>query len=297
MAVASQDIGATIAYLRKREGMTQRALAERLKVTDKAVSRWERGIGMPDQSLLAGLADALGVDIESILSGEHASVGEKWVGVVLLEYACGPGPSLLLFDRPVLLLQLGYLMLAGLDEVLLVGKAAAISDAERIVGELPDMGVSFSSIELRGEDTAGDMLVGGLASAFGGSGKFDALCRKLGGVLVIDGLDFIYGKDLTRALKRQIVEADVPTRLYTYGGVPLHAFFIPAWAGTAGNRISLSDGEFGTASLGRGVVAFPVESPQDALDASLLISTIARHEPEPFMDLESIARARSLVGS
>ena len=53
--------------------MTQRELARRLLVTDKAVSKWERGQGCPDVSLLAELAGVLGVDLETLLSGELTS--------------------------------------------------------------------------------------------------------------------------------------------------------------------------------------------------------------------------------
>ena len=53
--------------------VTQRELARRLLVTDKAVSKWERGQGCPDVSLLAELAGVLGVDLETLLSGELPS--------------------------------------------------------------------------------------------------------------------------------------------------------------------------------------------------------------------------------
>ena len=52
--------GRFIAELRKQKGYTQKELAEKLMVTDKAVSRWETGKGLPDTSLLSPLGDALG---------------------------------------------------------------------------------------------------------------------------------------------------------------------------------------------------------------------------------------------
>lgn len=66
-------IGGLIFSLRKEKGLTQRELAERLGVSDKAVSKWERGQGCPDVSLLGGLSRVLGVNIEQILSGELES--------------------------------------------------------------------------------------------------------------------------------------------------------------------------------------------------------------------------------
>lgn len=52
--------GRFIAELRKQKGLTQKGLAEKLMVTEKAVSRWETGRGLPDTSLLKPLSDVLG---------------------------------------------------------------------------------------------------------------------------------------------------------------------------------------------------------------------------------------------
>lgn len=65
-----EKIGALIRRLRTRQGLTQRQLAGRLEVSDKAVSKWERGQGCPDVSLLPSLAQTLGVELEGLLSGE-----------------------------------------------------------------------------------------------------------------------------------------------------------------------------------------------------------------------------------
>lgn len=62
--------GALLRALRQELGLTQRALAESLGVSDKAVSKWERGAGCPDVSLLPDLARILGVELEAILSGQ-----------------------------------------------------------------------------------------------------------------------------------------------------------------------------------------------------------------------------------
>ena len=52
-----------IATLRKENNMTQVELAQKLQVTDKAVSKWERGLGFPDINTIEPLADALGVSV------------------------------------------------------------------------------------------------------------------------------------------------------------------------------------------------------------------------------------------
>ena len=63
--------GCFIAELRKQKGFTQKELAEKLMVTDKAISRWETGKGLPDTSLLKPLGDVLGVSITELLSGKR----------------------------------------------------------------------------------------------------------------------------------------------------------------------------------------------------------------------------------
>lgn len=62
--------GALIASRRRACGMTQQALAGRVHVTAKAVSKWERGLSFPGVDVLPGLAAALGLSVEELLSGE-----------------------------------------------------------------------------------------------------------------------------------------------------------------------------------------------------------------------------------
>ncbi len=66
-------IGELIHRLRRERGLTQLQLAERLGISDKAVSKWERGLGCPELSLLPELAEALEVDMGKLLSGELAA--------------------------------------------------------------------------------------------------------------------------------------------------------------------------------------------------------------------------------
>lgn len=62
--------GELIKRLRTEIGLTQKQLAERISVSDKAVSKWETGNGCPDISLISALAEVFGTDIQSLLSGE-----------------------------------------------------------------------------------------------------------------------------------------------------------------------------------------------------------------------------------
>ena len=63
----AKELGSFIARIRKEKQITQAELAKRLNVTDKAVSRWERGLGFPDINTLEPLADALGVSLAELM--------------------------------------------------------------------------------------------------------------------------------------------------------------------------------------------------------------------------------------
>ena len=67
-------IGRFIAECRKKANLTQMRLAEKLGITDKAISKWERGIAMPDTSLMLELCDILCISVNELLSVEKINI-------------------------------------------------------------------------------------------------------------------------------------------------------------------------------------------------------------------------------
>lgn len=66
-----EKCGAFIAQLRKQKGMTQKQLAQELMLSDKAISKWERGLSMPDISVLIPLSKILNITTTELLCGER----------------------------------------------------------------------------------------------------------------------------------------------------------------------------------------------------------------------------------
>lgn len=66
-----EKIGKFIAQCRKEKNLTQIQLAEKLNISDKAVSKWETGRGMPDSSIMLQLCNYLEINVNELLSGEH----------------------------------------------------------------------------------------------------------------------------------------------------------------------------------------------------------------------------------
>lgn len=110
----AEKLGRFIAERRKELGLTQLALAEKLNVTDKAVSRWERGVGLPDMGSMETLARALEVSLVELMRAERTEeshISREEAETLLTE-------ALHLSERPVT----GYLAKA----MLLVCVVAAV---------------------------------------------------------------------------------------------------------------------------------------------------------------------------
>lgn len=71
------EIGKFIARCRKEQKLTQAQLAEKLNITDRAVSKWETGKCMPDSAIMLQLCEILGITVNELLSGEEIEVREK----------------------------------------------------------------------------------------------------------------------------------------------------------------------------------------------------------------------------
>ena len=65
--MAKQTMGKLIADIRRERGMTQKELADKMNVTDKAVSKWERDLSCPDVNAIPHLAEVLGVSVEELM--------------------------------------------------------------------------------------------------------------------------------------------------------------------------------------------------------------------------------------
>ncbi len=72
-----KSIGSFIAALRKANGMTQKELAEKLNVSDKTISRWERDDGVPDLAAVPVIAEIFGVTCDELLTGARKPIGER----------------------------------------------------------------------------------------------------------------------------------------------------------------------------------------------------------------------------
>ena len=72
----NKKFGDFIKELRKERNLTQKELGEKINITDKAISKWERGISFPDIAVLKDLADFFNVDVSELLNGKRGTKQE-----------------------------------------------------------------------------------------------------------------------------------------------------------------------------------------------------------------------------
>ena len=112
--------GNIIAELRREAGYTQKSLAEALNITDKAISKWERGLSLPDVALLPRLSALLDVDIELLLREEKSLSLKKWVGLIdLCDYT--NDMAQLVYDKPMVYFILAHFLLMDIHDIFVLG--------------------------------------------------------------------------------------------------------------------------------------------------------------------------------
>ena len=122
----NEKMGQFISELRKSCQMTQKELADKLNVSDKAVSKWERGLSCPDISLLTPLSNILGVTTTELLNGERAgtdTVNVEAVVVNALEYGEKAGKRKTQVNLNIIAAAFSILLLIGIFVVSIVDMA------------------------------------------------------------------------------------------------------------------------------------------------------------------------------
>ncbi|MBQ3138987.1 MAG: helix-turn-helix domain-containing protein [Ruminococcus sp.] len=110
-------IGAAIKALRIQAEYTQRDLADCLNVTDKAVSKWERGLSIPDVSIVTKLSLILNCDVDNLLEGNITYLEKSWQGFLLLKENDDIFAGSEVYGKPLVYIYLSYFMLAGIGDI------------------------------------------------------------------------------------------------------------------------------------------------------------------------------------
>lgn len=308
-------VGNAIAYLRKKIGYTQKELADRIGVSDKAVSKWERGLGLPDTSIIGKIAILLDSDTDSLLAGDliHHNVG--WSGLLILkENVYGIDASTIIYDKPIVYFLLSYFMLVGIRDICII-----CNEKTRVYME---------STFKNGEDL-------GIRLSYHFYVPYEIYKSSNNNVMIVAGMSFIYGVNQTRFFQKAMMEKDKITILslpkktdshaqiyfdsdkkivkledgeklctqYDYYQIPI--MFCPAGVicnmrvNDKGYKGMISTAEISddvyTVILDRGFVEIPLTTWDDVMDASLFVKSVQKACGMQIYCIEEIAWRRGMI--
>ena len=184
-----EKVGKAIAYLRKRAGYTQKDLADRIGISDKAVSKWERGLGLPEIGYLRKLSILLDTDSDSLLAGDVVHHDSSWVGVIILDrnsYGIGAGTTI--YDKPLIYYLLSYFLLVGIRDITIVCTGTDQKYINEKLGDGSDYGIRIKLAENL------KVVAEGITCT--------------GNVMMVYGRCLLYGVDQTRFFQKAMMNRD-----------------------------------------------------------------------------------------
>lgn len=194
LPVDAKKIGRTIKVLRSRIGYTQHDLADALGVTDKAVSKWERGLSVPDIAIVTQLSLILNCDVDNLLEGNITFLEKSWQGLLVIndenqEIFCGT----MMYSKPLVYFLLSYFMLAGIRNIYVKCSEKDEKFIEDCLGTGKKIGVSIKFISTVYE--------------------LDAM-----NTMVVFDNPFVYGPNLTKYFQRAMSRPNRISVLTTFKG-------------------------------------------------------------------------------
>lgn len=282
----AKKIGKVIADLRKEAGFTQKSLSEALSVTDKAVSKWERGLSCPDISLLPKLSILLNTDIESIIAGDTHRVGHR-KGILILDGETETHAGTLIYDKPLVYYLLSYFLLIGIKDIMIVAgeNDKAFIQSELDGGERIGLNITYSNRYESVNDFIGDS-----------------------SVLVVFGKMMLYGANITKQFQNITSHNVGGVRLVLYDGKSVPIFFcnndlwrrITVKLDDINDTFDLSqilDSEDGIATrqMGRGIIGLPINTYDEIIDAAQFVRLIQKTQSQYISCIEEIVWRRGLI--
>jgi len=198
-----EKIGKTIAYLRKRAGYTQKELADRIGISDKAVSKWERGQGLPEIGYLRKLSILLDTDTDSLLAGDVAHHRKDWMGIIILnENPYNLGAGTIIYDKPLIYYLLSYFLLVGIKDLYVACNADDAKYIVKTLGTGEDYGVNVHPVIGGLKD-----VVAVITSVIPKSRTGD-VDNRFDNVMIVYGRCILYGVDQTRFFQKAMVNRE-----------------------------------------------------------------------------------------
>lgn len=299
--VELEKIGKAITYLRKRAGYTQKDLADRIGISDKAVSKWERGLGLPDVSYLSKLSILLDTDTDSLLNGDVINHQECWNGYLLFEES-EIKPDTVIYDKPLSSYLLSYFLLVGIRKIIIQCSEEDQLLFHKEYGNGSKLGVEivyltpFEEVEF-GPDCTNVMAVFGKSFIYGVyQTKFFQKAMSQTDKIVVLSLpkESDNGRLKFNEFKKITDDETAISTQYEYYRVPVAFMPVDKINAFLMKDLKLNECLY-TEFLDRGFVEIPINNPDDVFDASQFVKTVQKYCEMHMYCIEEIAWRRGMI--
>lgn len=279
--------GKTIAKLRRSAGFTQASLAEKLGISDKAVSKWERGIACPDVSLWSKLSILLDTDIESLIYGHDGR--NEWKGMLVLDE--GISCDTLIFNKPLIHYLLSQFLLVGINDITIIGECTPPS--------LPGVRIKVidSISKVNHWFTNPTFLIYGNSFLYGPNltKHIKRAMSRTDGITIISSMkrNGFYPIEVDENRKAKLTDKLVPNQYYAEPFA-----FVPAGVGTlkyTGFKGLLKSDNLNAETMVRGMMSFHVSSYEDAFRLSEFVKMMEELSGERIGCVEEILIRRGMA--
>lgn len=294
----AKKVGKMIKVLRNRIGYTQNDLAIALGVTDKAVSKWERGISVPDIAIINQLSIILNCDVDKLLEGDMSFLEKTWQGVLIIDSNDSIELETMLYGKPMVYILLCYFVLAGISKIYIKCPKADKEYIENRLGSGSQYGLSIVLIE-------------------------DTSILENVNAMVIYNTPFIYGPNLTKYFQRAMCRQNGISALTVCKGIGenekaviydkkrilkmnevgqtycSNIFFVPAkyvveFMNTSIEKM-IENNLVYAEPMGNGMIAYSINTLEDIFHTAGFIRYFEIMMGMKIYELEEVARKRELI--
>ena len=255
--------GNIIAELRRESGYTQKKLAEALNITDKAISKWERGLSLPDVALLPKLSAILDADIELLLREGTIRQQKEWAGLIDLREYEGD-LTRIVYDKPMVYFVLVHFLLMDIHDVYVLGKTEAQSWLEWDC--LKRVGFRFHT-------------------------NPDELSKQ--NIMIMQRPCFLFGSDLTRRYQSAMSTEKI-TRFCPEWNITPFIFCPAEYTFMYFKNPAYLHQNAVIRSLGRGMICLPMDTPDQINDVASFVRIYQANTGLLLQDIQDIAERKKL---
>ena len=294
----AKKIGNAIRILRKQLDYTQHDLAECLNVTDKAVSKWERGLSIPDIAVLSKLAQLLNCDLDNLLEGNITYLEKNWQGLLVLKDNETVFSGSEAYGKPLVYFFLSYFMLAGIGEIYILCPEKDRTYLELNVGDGSTYGINLYYLPL------------GATSP-----------PVPGNTMVVFNNPFVYGPNLTRYFQRAMsnnvgvttltikksfdavrtpISCDNKKHILPYDGISELQYLVPIMFITKNNFELVKHFDSITSHsmlfaepMGNGMIEYSIQDNDSLWETSMFLRFLKKNMGKDIYELGEIAKNRN----